>query len=67
MAYRLTCPCGQHLYGRTQDELVDSATSHLEARHQRSYTADEIMFMAMRFPDEQLPAAQRPSDDQAAP
>ena len=40
MAYRLTCPCGETLYGRDQDQLVVSAQQHLTERHDRSYTAE---------------------------
>lgn len=55
MAFRLTCPCGEKLHGRTEDEMVATATAHLEAKHDRTYSPEEIMFMAMPFPDSMLP------------
>jgi hypothetical protein len=52
MAFRLTCPCGEQLQGRREEDLVAAATAHLEAAHQRHYSSEEIMFMAISVPDE---------------
>lgn len=55
MAYRLTCPCGETFYGREEADIVTSATAHLTDVHQRAYSPDEIMFMAITIPDRLLP------------
>lgn len=55
MAFRLTCPCGYVLYGREEDDLVRSATSHLDTQHGRTYSREDIMFMAIRIPERLLP------------
>ncbi|MGY3555419.1 DUF1059 domain-containing protein [Williamsia sp. R60] len=55
MALRVTCPCGEMMYGLTDDAVVSSTQAHLDTVHQRSYSRDEIMFMAVKIPDRLLP------------
>ncbi|MBB4134101.1 hypothetical protein BKA16_000653 [Gordonia humi] len=44
---RLQCPCGEHLVGADEDDLVDKARSHLAERHSGlDYGRDEILIMA---------------------
>ncbi|MWA04853.1 hypothetical protein F8568_031680 [Actinomadura sp. LD22] len=65
MAYRLSCPCTELLYGRTEEEMVEVAAAHARDVHSREYTAAEIMFMAISVPDSFLPDDLRgnPSSD----
>lgn len=43
----LMCPCGEHIQGTTEDELVDNVNVHLKAEHPgHDYTRDQILFMA---------------------
>jgi hypothetical protein len=55
MPFRLTCPCGEVLHGREEDDLVHAATSHLDAQHGRSYSREDIMFMAITIPERLMP------------
>lgn len=44
---RLACPCGEHLDGTTEDELVEHVQAHLKAEHPgHEYTRDQILMMA---------------------
>lgn len=44
---RLNCPCGEHLTGATEDELVDVVRKHLTENHPgHDYSRDEILFIA---------------------
>lgn len=56
MAYRLNCPCGELLYGRTEDDMVHNASAHAVAVHGRSYAPHEIMLMAVAIPESFLPS-----------
>lgn len=47
MKTKITCPCGRFIEGDDEDDLVEKTTAHLEEVHGRSYTRDEILFMAM--------------------
>lgn len=47
MKTRITCPCGKSIEGKDEDELVVKTTAHLEEAHGRSYTPQEILFLAM--------------------
>jgi predicted small metal-binding protein len=47
MKTRLTCPCGEEIRGADEDELVANAEAHLAERHGRTYTRDEILFLAL--------------------
>ena len=43
----LNCPCGEVLEGKDEDELVEVAQAHLREAHPgRTYTRDQILFMA---------------------
>jgi predicted small metal-binding protein len=44
---RLTCPCGEVIRGADEDELVSEAEAHLAAEHGRTYTREEILFIAL--------------------
>ncbi|MCX0273716.1 DUF1059 domain-containing protein [Nocardia fusca] len=47
MKTRLNCPCGEHLTGATEDELVDVVRKHLTENHPgHDYSRDEILFIA---------------------
>lgn len=47
-AARLSCPCGESISGRDDDDLVTRTQAHLEQAHSgRTYTRDEILFMAL--------------------
>jgi predicted small metal-binding protein len=44
---QLDCPCGAHLEGDDEDELVAVATAHLAEEHPGlEYTREQILFMA---------------------
>ena len=48
MKTRLTCPCGELVRGDDEDELVANVQQHLAEKHDgRSYSRDEILFMAL--------------------
>lgn len=43
----LTCPCGEHLEGKDEDELVEIVQEHLRQAHpDRTYTREQILFLA---------------------
>jgi predicted small metal-binding protein len=43
----LICPCGEHIVGKDDDELVEKARAHLAAAHPgHEYTREQILFMA---------------------
>jgi len=43
----LDCPCGEHIVGADEDDLVEKARLHLAMSHPgRRYTRDEILFLA---------------------
>ena len=47
MRTTLICPCGEHIKGVDEDDLVEKAQKHLaEAHPSHEYTRDEILFMA---------------------
>lgn len=47
MKRHLNCPCGVHLEGADEDDLVDKALAHLSAEHpQLAYEREQILFMA---------------------
>lgn len=47
MKTQLNCPCGEHLTGANEDELVDNVRKHLTENHPgHDYTRDQILFMA---------------------
>ena len=44
---RLQCPCGEHLVGDDEDELVAKALEHLARQHPGlEYGREEILIMA---------------------
>jgi hypothetical protein len=44
---RLNCPCGEHITGTDEDDLVAKTQAHLAAEHPgHDYTRDEILFIA---------------------
>lgn len=48
MKTRLTCPCGEQLKGKDEDELVENVQAHLKENHPgHEYTRDQILFMAI--------------------
>ena len=47
MKTHLTCPCGEAMAGKDEDELVELAQAHLaEAHPGMQYDRDAILFMA---------------------
>lgn len=43
----LICPCGEHIRGRDEDDLVEKVNAHLGESHEgMSYTRDQILFVA---------------------
>jgi hypothetical protein len=45
----LHCPCGEHIIGKDEDDLVEKAMQHLRDEHPHLvevYGRDEILFMA---------------------
>ncbi|MFF2299336.1 DUF1059 domain-containing protein [Arthrobacter sp. NPDC058127] len=46
MKTRLTCPCGEHIQGDDEDDLVAKVQAHLQEVHDRTYGREEILFMA---------------------
>jgi hypothetical protein len=43
----VTCPCGEHIEGSTEDELVEKVQAHLAAEHPTlSYTREQILMVA---------------------
>lgn len=43
----LTCPCGELIRGVDEDDLVAKAERHLADAHNRTYTREEILFIAI--------------------
>jgi predicted small metal-binding protein len=46
---QLTCPCGEHIVGEDEDDLVEKVRDHLRAQHPdllEVYSRDQILFMA---------------------
>jgi predicted small metal-binding protein len=47
MRTRLTCPCGEYITGKDEDELVEHVQAHLKEQHpDHDYSREEILFMA---------------------
>ncbi|WP_067568536.1 DUF1059 domain-containing protein [Nocardia acidivorans] len=47
MKTRLNCPCGEHIRGEDENDLVERTLAHLAERHPtHDYTRDEILFIA---------------------
>jgi hypothetical protein len=49
MKTKLTCPCGERIEGKDEDDLVEKAQQHLRERHPDladDYDRDQILFMA---------------------
>jgi len=47
MRTRLTCPCGELIQGKDEDELVEKVKAHLAEKHPgHEYSREEILFMA---------------------
>jgi predicted small metal-binding protein len=47
MKRNITCPCGEHIAGDTEDDLVEKTQAHLRENHPgHEYSRDEILFMA---------------------
>jgi len=49
--YVLRCPCGDSLYGLTEDEIVDVSFAHLREKHPDmadDYEREHILFMAIK-------------------
>jgi predicted small metal-binding protein len=47
MKTQLDCPCGQHLVGKNEDELVKNVRTHLKLAHPgHDYDRDEILELA---------------------
>jgi predicted small metal-binding protein len=44
----LTCPCGESIEGRNEDELVELVQAHLRDKHpDHQYTREQILMMAV--------------------
>lgn len=47
MKRNITCPCGEHIVGDNEDDLVEKTQTHLRENHPgHEYSRDEILFMA---------------------
>ncbi|MCX4094051.1 DUF1059 domain-containing protein [Nocardia sp. alder85J] len=47
MKTRISCPCGEYITGKDEDELVAKTQAHLSEKHPgHDYSRDEILFMA---------------------
>ncbi|BBX68851.1 uncharacterized protein DUF1059 [Mycobacterium sp. BK558] len=47
MKTHLSCPCGEAIQGKDEDDLVEKAQAHLSEVHPgREYDRDAILFMA---------------------
>lgn len=47
MKTQLNCPCGEHIKGVDEDDLVEKTQAHLAADHPgMEYGRDEILFIA---------------------
>jgi CO dehydrogenase/acetyl-CoA synthase beta subunit len=52
----MTCPCGQPLMARTDDQFVSIVDAHLQEMHQgRTYPGEMILMMATSYPDDEIP------------
>ncbi|CAJ62849.1 MULTISPECIES: DUF1059 domain-containing protein [Frankia] len=44
---RLNCPCGEHIEGVDEDDLVRKTQEHLAEQHpSHEYSREEILFLA---------------------
>ncbi len=49
MKTQLDCPCGEHIEGTDEDDLVEKAKQHLREKHPElagEYEREHILFMA---------------------
>lgn len=47
MKTTLTCPCGETIVGRDEDDLVTRVRAHLRAQHpSHEYTREQILMFA---------------------
>lgn len=47
MKTQIDCPCGVHISGKDEDELVQKTQDHLRAEHPgHEYSREEILAMA---------------------
>ena len=47
MKTRLSCPCGEYIEGKDEDDLVEKAQAHLAEKHPgHEYSREEILFIA---------------------
>jgi hypothetical protein len=47
MKTSLDCPCGEHITGRDEDDLVEKVQEHLKAKHpDHQYTREQILMIA---------------------
>ncbi|MCC8246390.1 DUF1059 domain-containing protein [Saccharothrix luteola] len=47
MKQNITCPCGEPIQGKDEDELVEKTQKHLKENHPgHDYSREEILFMA---------------------
>ncbi|MFL6089892.1 MAG: DUF1059 domain-containing protein [Aeromicrobium sp.] len=47
MKRNLNCPCGTHIQGTDEDDLVEQVKKHLREEHPHlDYGRDDILFMA---------------------
>ena len=47
MKLRLNCPCGEHIEGTDEDDLVEKTQKHLADKHPgHEYTREQILFIA---------------------
>jgi hypothetical protein len=49
MKTRLDCPCGEHIEGKDEDDLVEKTKAHLQEKHPDLvdvYEREHILFMA---------------------
>jgi hypothetical protein len=49
MKTQLDCPCGEHIEGADEDDLVDKAMNHLREKHPDladEYEREHILFIA---------------------
>jgi hypothetical protein len=53
LQFLLECPCGEELYGDTEDDIVETAFAHLREKHPAmadGYERHHVLFMARRVP-----------------
>ena len=47
MKTKLICPCGDHIEGKDEDDLVELTNAHLNEQHDgRTYDREMILMMA---------------------